>query len=156
MADPLSVTASILAILGAGGAVGKGLRKLLKLKRAPDILLALNNEIADLHCVIQTVNEVLRQHKAIEESSVGRVSQSLDNIKRTLMTFESFVAYELTVVEDNDNHTRLDKSSWLLAEPKVKKLKNQIQVDKADLCLASSLFTQYCLFLRSYLPLSFN
>ena len=66
------------------------------------------------------------------------------------MTFERFVAYKLTIVEDDGNHTRLDKSSCLLAEPKVKELKNQIQVNKADLCLASSLFTQYCRFLKVF------
>ena len=91
--------------------------------------------------------QVGQQHNAIDKTSISRVSQSLESIKRTLMAFESFVAYELTIVEDDGSHTRLDKSSWLLAEPKVQKLKNQIQVHKADLCLESRLFTQYCLFL---------
>lgn len=151
MGDPLSVAAGILAILHAGGTVGKVLRKLVTLKRAPIILLGLNNEVADLHYVVQNVNEVLQQHRAIEGSSVGHVSKSLDNIKQTLASFESVVTYELTVVAGSDNHLRLDKSSWLLAEPRVERLKNQIQVDKADLCLAWCLLTQYYLFLSQTL-----
>ena len=63
--------------------------------------------------------EALQQHKAIDKASIGRVSPFSENIKRNLVTFESLVAYELTTVEDEGNHTRLDKSSWLLAEPKV-------------------------------------
>lgn len=46
--DPLSETASIIAIIQDSGAVGKGLKQIVTLRSAPDILLALNNEAADL------------------------------------------------------------------------------------------------------------
>ena len=45
----LSVTANILTVLGAANAAGKVLRKVIALKNVPDILLALNNDIAELH-----------------------------------------------------------------------------------------------------------
>lgn len=50
--DPLSVTAGILAIFGAGGKVGNGLRNLVQLRDAPDTLLALCNEFTDLQCIV--------------------------------------------------------------------------------------------------------
>ena len=143
MGDPLSITASILAILGAGGEVGKGLKKLQALKRAPDILLDLNNEVADLHHIVQTANEILQQHTSINGSSSDRVCQSLERIKQTLSSYEKVISYDLTIIEGVGNHSRLDKSMWLQIEPKVKRLKSQVQTDKADLCLAWSLLTQY-------------
>jgi hypothetical protein len=59
--DPLSITAGILAIFGAGGKVGNGLRKLVQLRDAPDALLALCNEVTDLQCVVQNVDDLLQQ-----------------------------------------------------------------------------------------------
>ena len=53
--DPLSIIASTIAILQAGGAVGGGLRKLVSLKDAPATLLLLNNDAADLELVVRAV-----------------------------------------------------------------------------------------------------
>lgn len=59
--DPLSVTAGIIAILGAGGVVGKRIKILTALKSAPDELLILNNEISDLQYVLNDVQDLLRR-----------------------------------------------------------------------------------------------
>ena len=46
--DPISLRASIIAILGAGGAIAKAMHKIRGLKHAPDVLLQLNNEVTVL------------------------------------------------------------------------------------------------------------
>ena len=46
--EPLSITAGTIAVLTASANVSKLLRKALKLKQAPDVLIALNNEVSDL------------------------------------------------------------------------------------------------------------
>ena len=89
MGDPLSVTASILALLEAGGAIGKLLKKVIALKRAPDIFLALNNEIAELHNIIHTFDELLQQQSDVCSGMASRrVCESLEKVKRTLLEFE--------------------------------------------------------------------
>jgi hypothetical protein len=45
MADPLSLTASILAVVGAAQAAAKGIRKIIALKNAPEQLLQIYNEV---------------------------------------------------------------------------------------------------------------
>lgn len=46
--DPLSLTASIIAVVGTGSAVSRGLKKVLLARDLPDVILQLNNEVVDL------------------------------------------------------------------------------------------------------------
>ena len=59
--DPLSLTASIIAVLGVGGQAVKGIAKLSSMRGTPELILALNNEISDLHVVILAIQDVVRQ-----------------------------------------------------------------------------------------------
>ncbi len=49
--EPLSITASILTVLGAAGQVKKGLERLQSLKNAPQELCALTNEVSVYLCM---------------------------------------------------------------------------------------------------------
>ena len=143
MGDPLSAAASILTILGAGGAVGKFLKKVIALKRAPEILLALNNDIVDLQRVVQIVDELRQEHSQMtDEAPLNHVSESLGKVKKTLSTLEYLVSYELTAVERDGIHLRLDRSVWLRVESKIRRLRREIRANKGDLCLALTLLTK--------------
>ena len=138
--DPLSVTASIIALVGAAGDIGKGLKKVLRLRHAPDILLALNNEVVDLQCVIQDIDDVLRQHSEIINRPIyPSLYRGLTRAKETLLELDSLIAYQMTTVHGTDSHLRLDRSTWLRAEPHVQRLKDQIRSDRVDLSAALNL-----------------
>ena len=142
--DPLSVTASIIALFQAGGAVGKALRKIANLRNAPDILLALNNEVADLHCLVENIDDVLRQHREIiGEEPIVCLCRALDRAKRTLLKLENMLAYKLTSIKckDGESHLVLDRSSWLRLENSVQRLKDEIREDKVSLSSALSVLT---------------
>ena len=141
--DPLSVTASILAVLGAGGEIGKACKKIIDLRDAPDALIALNNEVTDLHILVRDVDNVLRLHSRISETDAPpSVTSALERVKATLLRLESLIAYELTTPSGN-NGPRLDRSVWLRAESKVQKLKDDIRADRVALASALSLLTSY-------------
>ena len=143
MADPLSITSAIVTLLGAGGRIGKVLKKVVNLKHAPDILLAVNNEITDLRDVVQIFDDLLqRKYNTSDAAPYRQLSVSLDKVKRTLLKLEQLFSYELTVVEGDDLHLRLDKSAWLLAEPKFRAIKDQIRDDKTALYRGLALLTQ--------------
>ena len=143
MADPLSITASILTLLSAAGAVGKFLEKVIALKHAPDVLLALNNDIVDLRHVTQNVDDLLQEPCGIIDSRPhSHLRDSLERTKRTLSSLEHLVSYKLTAFGSNNGRLRLDRSVWLRAEPKIEELRKQIRADKDDLCLALALFTR--------------
>ena len=55
MADPLSITASIIAVIGAAEGVGKTLTKIRNIRNAPTELLALINEVSDLRTILNDI-----------------------------------------------------------------------------------------------------
>lgn len=143
MADPLSITTAIVTLLGAGGQIGKVLKKVVSLKNAPGILLAVNNEITDLREVVQIFDDLLqRQYNTSDAAPYSQLIVSLEKAKQTLLRLEQLFSYELTVIEGDDLHLRLDKSVWLLAEPKFRAIKSQIRDDKTALYRGLALLTQ--------------
>ena len=134
--DPLSITASILAILGAGGKVGDGLKKIIALKDAPDALLALNNEINDIQIAVEDIGDLLRRCNVsdVTRSPPSTVIRSLERTESTILELEGFIAYNLTTIEAG--RPRLDKSKWLRSTQKIQDLKTRLQSDKAAVSLS--------------------
>ena len=143
MTDPLTIITAVVTLLGAGGQIGKRLKKVVSLKNAPGILLAVNNEITDLRAVVQIFDDLLqRQYNTGDAAPYSQLSVSLEKVKQTLLRLEQLVSYELTVIVGDDHHLRLDKSVWLLAEPKFRAIKDQIRDDKTALYRGLALLTQ--------------
>jgi Fungal N-terminal domain of STAND proteins len=63
--DPLSISASIVALLGAAGAVVNGLQKLTSIYHASNSLLALINELSDFQVVLCSLSSVVTQRENI-------------------------------------------------------------------------------------------
>lgn len=135
--DPLSITASILTILGAGGQVAKGIAKIRALKYAPDILLALNNEIADIQYLVQDVNHVARQHEEVHETKFSAsVCRALEKVRETLLATEQLIAYELTTIDSVNGLVKLDWKRWLRLEDNIRQLQERMRNNKVDLSTA--------------------
>ncbi|KAG8529152.1 uncharacterized protein KY384_005787 [Bacidia gigantensis] len=132
--DPLSVTASILAILGAGGKIGKGLKKVVHLKDAPDALLALNNEVADLKLVVADIDDHLRALEEVSDSAPPKsVTSALEKVKSTTLELERYIAYDLTTVDGKTKDLRVDRSKWMRAEVVLSNLREAIRGDRVAL-----------------------
>ena len=139
--DPFSLTVGILTLLGAGGTIGKALKKIITLN-PPDVLLALNNEVNDLQIVVQNVSDLLHQHsKVTQAAQTSSISFALEKSKRTLATLESTIAYELTTTTGKENELRLDRYAWFRQERKVLRIKNDIRDDRFRLLEALIVLT---------------
>ena len=144
MMDPLSATASILTIVGTAGVIGKGLSKIIALRRAPDILLALNNEVADLYCVVQAVDHLIREHsETTHAAAITNLCRALEKAQTTLFKLEDLIRDELTIVKGCDGERKLDRIVWLRSASKVRELKDQLRADRNDLSSALSLLASY-------------
>ena len=143
--DPLSLTASILAVIGASSAIGRGLKKTISARRVPNILLQLNNEVTDLQYVVQDIEDLLRQKAQTSREDRGllpsyaSLSWALGHTKQTLLALESLIAYELSTVDSRDGRSKINWITWLRAESKVKSLKDDIRTDRVRLSSALSL-----------------
>ena len=83
MADPLSVAASLLTVLGAAQGTVRGLEQMLALRHAPKELLAVNNEVQipmELPCTSSSITNADLQsscdaprHRDFPSLSWGRV-----------------------------------------------------------------------------------
>ena len=64
MADPLSIAASIIAVVGAAEGVGKTLTKIRNIRNAPNEILALINEVSDLRVILNDLEGFITQNTA--------------------------------------------------------------------------------------------
>ena len=143
MTDPFSVTVGILTLLGATGTVGKFLKEVIGLRKGPEILLALNNELVDLQILVQDVRGVLLQQFDIPEQVPDEgLVRSLAKVRVVLSEFENLLAYGLSRVSRDGSQLELDKSNWLRHKSRLHEIKDQIRVSKEDLAVALALFTR--------------
>ena len=137
--DPLSLTASIIAIVGVGGEVAKAVRKLASLKGAPDLILALNNEISDLHLVILAIRDIyLRQKASIIPASndvvtdntvVNTLTQANDKVLELKALHQRLSAW---TTKSGDLST-LNKASWLREQKNVRKMQEDLRTVRLKL-----------------------
>ncbi|MCJ1399992.1 hypothetical protein MMC11_003195 [Xylographa trunciseda] len=135
--DPLSATVSIIALIGAGGSVAKGLRKIVSLKDAPDELQQLNHEVSAVCMIVSTIKECCtyrQDHSPVVNAESNYVATTLQRAKDFVLELEVFVAHDLTKVVANGD--RVDRFAWLRAGGKVGKLKDRLRDIKADLGVA--------------------
>ena len=150
--DPLSLTVGIITILGAGGTLAKGLGKIRALKHAPGILLALNNEVADIEILVREIDEVIRQHQEFDQRPINAsICRALGNTRKTLLVVEKLIAYELTVINSVNGEVKLDRKSWLRSENRIRQLQEQMRNNKVDL---STALLGYSSYVSAGLPLS--
>lgn len=135
--DPLSSLASVVTLVEIVRKLSNLLTKAVNVKNAPDVLLALNNEISDLHLVIDDVNDLLLASTfTIPPKSLG---SALERVKSTLLQLEKFVAYELTTF-DSAGSARVDKSTFFRKEHRLQQLKDDVRADRVVLSSALNLF----------------
>lgn len=138
--DPLSVTAGIIAILGAGGVVGKQVKSLIALESAPAELLILNNEISDLQDVLNDVQDLLRRQSDDHGATVPlALTKALQQSRETVLALEKLIAYDLTVIDSRSKVPRVDKSRWLRAVKKLETYKSRIHRNRIEVSAASAI-----------------
>lgn len=87
--DPLSLIASIIAIVGAGGSVGKGLKKLASIRHAERDLVLLQDDVSDLQLLVGNVSEIILEfEKTTKRPSYQRIGRALERTKSTILDLE--------------------------------------------------------------------
>ena len=136
--DPLSITASCIAVVGAGASAVKGLKKLRDLKRVPDILLSIINEVADLTLVVQDIRSTFQIHQDlfsmnISQTSILVINQLLDRAQTTLLELEQVIHYRLLSPPKGGKEPIFSRSAWLFEEQRVQRLQSKLRATRLDL-----------------------
>ena len=134
--DPLSITASCIAVAGAGGAAIKGLKKLRDLRKIPDSILSVMNEIADLTLVLQgiQINIQLRQNSAtLPQATISTMNQLLDRARDTLLKLDQVINIRLLRSPNTNGEVTFSHSAWILEENRVRQLQLSLRITRLDI-----------------------
>ncbi|KAL2043763.1 hypothetical protein N7G274_003282 [Stereocaulon virgatum] len=119
MADPLSITASVLTLAGAAGEVGKGLRLLKALKGAPEGLDDLLDDISRLELVLETINNATSDRQA-----AAPVMETLLAAGRNRLA-ELDVLIQYTLTEAGEDR-RVDRLQWAKRRDDVERIQQKL------------------------------
>ena len=135
--DPLSITASILTIVGVGGQAAKAVKRLASLKGAPDLVLALNNEISDLHLVVLAIQDVFQRqqtggaplpgNRVVVANVDASVTNSLRYANEKVVELESLHSQLTTNASRSSGSTTFNKTVWLREQKRVKKMQEDLR-----------------------------
>ncbi|OTA40007.1 hypothetical protein BTJ68_00202 [Hortaea werneckii EXF-2000] len=134
--DPLSITASCIAILEASTATGKALNKLIALRKAPEDLQQLFNEREASRALLVVVRSTLLkiQGTAVYRDNREALEQLLTRFRNEIGSLDALLEYQLTQPEANSNGlAEVRKLQWMKAGPKIRDIKQRIRDARSGL-----------------------
>ena len=135
--DPLSVSVSVIALIGATRQVAIGLNKLASLRGAPAAVLALNNEVSDLRLVLSEAEPLLIRHeREVCEKSSDDTSEKKNEILALSIERANDRLVELEAIIQNRLMSRMgarDRLGWLMEQGKVRKALEDLRIARLNI-----------------------
>ena len=132
--DPISISASIITVIAAGGQVGKGIRKLASLKDAPEVVLALHNQLTDLNLVLLAIRDVYQRQQTssihtqpVDNHVDNSVISGLNQASQTVNDLQTLYDRLNRVASGSGGSKTLGKTIWLLERKKVMRLHEDLR-----------------------------
>ena len=115
MADPLSITASIIAVLGAIEGVTKTLAKIKNIRNAPQELLALINEVSDLKLILSDVQSYVTEATArldLPQEPLQHMSTLANRARSRLLELDELIQYRFTKADSITDQIKVSQREW--------------------------------------------
>jgi hypothetical protein len=138
MTDPLSISVSVLAVLGSGISVANTLKSVIsKYKNAPAAILALSNELSDLLLIIQEV-----KGQSLSLTTATNLSSILGRADSKLRELDEFLKSVGVLGTAKVARRRYEKLSWAgKNSKKAEEFKQDLQDVKINIILLLSTAT---------------
>ena len=136
MADPLSITASVIAVIGAADGVKKTLAKIQNLVNAPKKLLALINEVSDLTLVLGNIESLvgmITERKQSNEKALQHMETLVKRAKDRLLELDQLIHYHLLKPDSTPGNIRLSKREWTTAKHIIEEFRRSLRDMRLDL-----------------------
>ncbi|KAI1133588.1 ankyrin [Nemania abortiva] len=134
--DPLSVTASVIAIVGTLGTIKKGYKTIASLSKAFQEFNDLVNEIESVHAYLEMLHSVLdmgSSTQAFAAIDLIPLGAALSRLEYTIRTLQSALKQVETDSKTGDGGRRISKLKWQVYKPKVIQLRDEVRHGKQDL-----------------------
>ncbi|KAK2059223.1 hypothetical protein LY76DRAFT_592501 [Colletotrichum caudatum] len=143
--DPLSISASVIALVQASLAVGKGVKLLASLRHAPAEFCDLVNELTTLQAVIEQVKNPLEELKG-EQASNDILPDPDTSATWVLKCDLEIIAEELGALckrltstdkaDEKDRPNRVSKGKWIREQNSIAKLRSRAHATRNSLTLS--------------------
>ena len=133
--DPLSVGASVIAVVGATGKVIKEIRRLKAMQDAPKELDDLLADVSHFELVVQASKRVDRN----VESELGTLLKTAQDL---ITEFESLIEYKLT---EPGSSNKVDRWQWIRRSKDVERLRVKLRDVTASIGALVGISTRYVL-----------
>ncbi|KAL8681077.1 MAG: hypothetical protein Q9186_002789 [Xanthomendoza sp. 1 TL-2023] len=144
MAEVVGIVASVFTLVQASRKVTDGIGRLSDLKHAPQVLLALNNEVVDLQCVIEDVANLEQLNKeTLQVAITPSFSRAIARTKEVLLNLEELIAYKLTQPDSKGQDPRVDRSTWIRSQNRIEQALQDIRDCRNRLSTAIAILTTY-------------
>ena len=148
MADPLSLTASVIAVVSAAEEITKTVSKQIKLLRnAPNEVLALNDEISDLIITIRNVGNYISSNSTngagVPQEVLEQMVSLVDKAKERVLQLEQLVHYQFLKSGLSDGDCKVFRFRWVRAKDTVERHRQAIRDIKQDIVLQLLLINTY-------------
>ena len=130
MADPLSITASIIAVVGAAEGVTKTLSKIKNMRHAPDELLALINEVSDLRIILSDIHSYIvenTERPQIPYERLQHVTIFVNRAKEKLLQLDELIQYRLTKPESVTDQIKISRREWARAKTTIERFQQNLR-----------------------------
>ena len=142
--DPLSITASVIAILGAAATIAEQLNLLRStLRHASSTLCSLSNEISDLRVVLGACETAVGELYSNPDFSHRRLripfsdlNQILGRIKGSLAGLDTILSSCMPACSPDTSsrhNIRVAKLKWIREKSNAQRLQNHVRESKQDL-----------------------
>jgi hypothetical protein len=145
--DPLSISAALVAFLGASGSCAKILRSVIhNANHAPDEILALSNEISDINILLsdlEATSRIIEQAgDPAEQSALSMALRTHLKKARSILVLLENVASDLYSVLPNGRY-KFQKLKWMQKKSSVLGLQHDLVDVKRSLNLILSSTAAY-------------
>ena len=149
--DPLSITASVIAVLTAAGQVADGLSKLKALiSCAQDEVCQLLNEVADLELVIHQIEAATENLPAAMNQETSGIRRSMDRAEKKLLELRDLIENRLGIPLSQNldklnkpDTLRISKLKWVKESQKAREIQKDLRSIRQSLSLGLLAFNTY-------------
>ena len=136
MAAAVSLAASIVALMGAANTIGKTLSEARRLYHAPDELLALNNEVADLTVVMRNLEDHFRVASPVTaQESIDHLGVLIGRARDRLLQLDQLINREFLKSGSFESDYKVFRLRWVRSRETVENHRQALRDAKQNVVM---------------------